>query len=145
MQNTLQDMMENWIQQNRIDEAAKNALDDGDMITPLDADDLELLRIEREEVARMVNTQFGFAKACPIARCRRHRRCSGDPAMCHAIFWPVVPEEAKVWWQALLDSRRTNRSFRQASRAAEAARRDFQLRARALERLAKAASVASHK
>jgi hypothetical protein len=123
----------------------QNINDDDDMITPLDADDLEMLRIARDDVDRQINTLFVFHKACPIKRCRRNRRCSGDPAMCHAIFWPVVPEEAKAWWQAILDSRRTNRSFRQAGRAAETARRNFRLHAMAMERLAKTASVASHK
>ena len=27
-----------------------------------------------------------------------------DPSICHAIFWPVVPEEAKAWWRAILES-----------------------------------------
>lgn len=67
--------------------------------------------------------------------CRRHRRCSGDPTRCRQIFWPVVPEELKAWWQAILDVRRDGRSLGQARRLADEAlvrqKRIMALRARA--------------
>ena len=34
-----------------------------------------------------------------------------DPVYCHTIFWPVVPEEAKAWWRAILQSRRNGRTL----------------------------------
>ena len=120
-----------------------NTLDEEQFLTPLQAADLAF---ERQEARRDFNTLFVFHRFCPNKRCRRNRRCSGrDPAYCHAIFWPVVPEEAKAWWRAIVESRRTGRTLRQALRAAEAARADARLRANAMAKLAKSASVASHK
>ena len=119
-----------------------NAFDE-DQLTPLQAADLAF---EREEARRDFNTLFVFHRFCPNKRCRRNRRCSGsDPAYCHTIFWPVVPEEKKAWWRAILQSRRTGRTLTQALRVAEAAQADARLRANAMAKLAKSASVASHK
>lgn len=45
----------------------------------------------------MITTRYGSGalpgQALP-ARC-----CVGDSRMCHAIFWPVVPDDAKAWWR----------------------------------------------
>jgi hypothetical protein len=41
--------------------------------------------------------------------------------MCHAIFWPVLPEELKVWWNAVVEAHRDGSSLRQARRWAESA------------------------
>jgi hypothetical protein len=117
-------------------------LDEDEFLTPLQAADLAF---EREENRRDINTLFVFHRYCPIKRCRRNRRCSGDPAYCHAIFWPVVPEEAKAWWRAILQSRRTGRTLRQALRVAEAAHANASIRVKALAKLAKSATVAPHK
>jgi hypothetical protein len=118
-----------------------NAIDE-DQLTPLAAADLAF---EREEHQRDINTLFVFHRFCPNRRCRRKRRCTGDPVYCHTIFWPVVPEEAKAWWRAIVKSRRTGRTLSQALRAAEAAQADARLRANAMAKLAESASVASHK
>jgi hypothetical protein len=66
----------------------------------------------------LLNNALRFWSACPNKRCRRARSCVGDAAQCHAIFWPVVPEEAKTWWRAIFQARRTGRTARQAARAA---------------------------
>jgi len=58
-----------------------------------------ITELHRVRAWREFNTLLRFWRACPTRRCRRWRRCAGDPARCHAIFWPVVPEEAKVWWR----------------------------------------------
>jgi hypothetical protein len=120
-----------------------NALDEDQFLTPLQAADLAF---EREERERDINTLFVFHRYCPDKACRRHRRCSGDdPMYCRRIFWPVVPEEAKAWWRAILESRRSGRTLRQALRIAEAVHADALIRTKALAKLAKAASIASHK
>jgi hypothetical protein len=118
------------------------ALDQDQCLTPLQAADLAF---EREEQQRDINTLFVFHRFCPNKRCRRNRRCTGDPVTCHTIFWPVVPEEAKAWWRAILQSRRGGRTLRQALRVAEAAQTDARLRANAMAKLTKSGSVASHK
>ena len=84
----------------------------------IDAEEQALNVLFARDAAREINTALKFWFACPTKRCRRNRRCSGDPARCHAIFWPVVPEEAKAWWRALADSRRDGLSARQAARVA---------------------------
>jgi hypothetical protein len=50
------------------------------------------------------------------------RRCSGDPAVCCAVFWPVVPPDARAWLRTMIAARRKGRSLRQATRLADAAR-----------------------
>jgi len=118
------------------------AFDENQCLTPLQAADLAF---ERDERQGDINTLFVFHRFCPNKRCRRNRRCTGDPVYCHTIFWPVVPEEAKAWWRAILQSRRTGRTLTQALRVAEAAQADARLRANAMAKLVKTASVASHK
>jgi hypothetical protein len=116
--------------------------DDNDLLDPME---VELNRMFQRDQDRRINTQFCFHRFCPNKACRRHRRCTGDPVTCHTIFWPVVPEEAKAWWRAILQSRRAGRTLSQALRAAEAAQADARLRANAMAKLAESASVASHK
>ena len=55
--------------------------------------------------------------------------------MCHAIFWPVVPEEIKTWWRAILDAKRDGRTARQAGRLADAAAAQCRKRAWLLQKL----------
>lgn len=86
---------------------------------------------------REVNTHFQFWRTCPTRACRRHRRCSGDPARCHAIFWPVVPEPMKVWWAELQKARHAGHSARRAFDAAQQALAAAQRRAKALRALGK--------
>jgi hypothetical protein len=83
----------------------------------------------------LANNVLKFWFACPTKRCRRARSCVGDPARCHAIFWPVVPEEIKVWWRTLLDSHRTGRTATQAGRAAGEAMAQSRKRAELIQRL----------
>jgi hypothetical protein len=116
--------------------------DDNELLDPME---VELNRMFQRDQDRRINTQFCFHRYCPNKACRRHRRCSGDPVYCYTIFWPGVPEETKAWWRAIVESRRTCRTLRQALRAAEAAQADARLHANAMAKLAKSASVASHK
>ncbi len=83
----------------------------------------------------LLNNALKFWTACPTARCRRAKSCVGDPAACHAIFWPVVPQELKVWWGTLAAARREDLSFRQAKRHADAAAAAFRKREALLARL----------
>ena len=97
----------------------------------------EIMRIESEGRASdrwLLNNALKFWSACPNKRCRRARACVGDAARCHAIFWPVVPEDIKAWWRAIFDSKKIGRTVTQAKRAADSAlrmqrRRDASLRA----------------
>ena len=79
----------------------------------------------------VLNNALKFWPACPTKRCRRARMCVGDSKRCHAIFWPVVPEEAQVFWRAALDALRENRSTRRADTAAA----DFRKHRAALRKL----------
>ena len=107
----------------------------------------ETMRIEnegRDSDRWLLNNALKFWSACPNKRCRRARSCVGDAARCHAIFWPVVPAEAKAWWRAIFDSKKIGRTVTQAKRAADSAlkmqrRRDASLRA--LEQRTPAARV----
>ncbi len=105
------------------------------MIDEHDPMEEALNKMFRDDAHRAVNTSLRFWSACLTRRCKRARRCTGDPAICRKIFWPVVREDAKAWWQAIFDARRDGRSLRQAQRlAADAAtrqRRIMALRARA--------------
>lgn len=92
-----------------------------------------------------LHTDLGYPRACPNRRCRRHRKCVGDPDDCHAIFWPVVPEEIKVWLRALARSAEANHSPKKARRIAGEALRAQRIRAKNLEYLGESDSVASHK
>ena len=83
---------------------------------------------EDPDIRWVLNNELKFWRACPNKRCRRARMCVGDGSRCHAIFWPVVPEEAKVFWRAALDALRNNPSTRRAERLAEAALADFRKR-----------------
>ena len=87
----------------------------------------------------LLNNALKFWTACPTARCRRAKSCVGDPAVCHAIFWPVVPQEVKVWWVTLCAARREDLSFRQAKRSADAAAAAVRKREALLARLARSA------
>ena len=117
--------------------------DDDEALDPMEQ---ELDRLLQRDEDQRINTFFGFPRCCPSKACRRHRRCSGEDAMvCRRIFWPVVPEELKVWFRSLVESRRTNRTFRQADRAANKALQDFRLHEKSLAQLMNRASVASHK
>jgi len=93
-----------------------------------DDDDEEIVAYKRRAALREFNTMLRYWAACPNPACRRHRRCSGDVEMCHAIFWPVVPEEFKVWWGAICEARRDQSSLRQARRSADAARASWRWR-----------------
>ena len=109
-------------------------------IATLDEHDDDELRAYRRLAAwREFNTMLRYWIACPNRRCRRARRCCGDVESCHALFWPVVPEEFKVWWRAICEARRDKSSQRQALRAASAAVASW--RKRKAVRLADAAAV----
>jgi len=69
----------------------------------------------------ILNDALEFWRACPTKRCRRARSCVGDSARCHEIFWPVVPEELKLWWREIFAAKRAGRSVTQARRKADAA------------------------
>ena len=90
---------------------------------------------EDPDIRWMPNNELKFWRACPTKRCRRARMCVGDGERCHAIFWPVVPEEAKVFWRAALDAIRDNRGARQAERKAIVAAADFRKHRAALQKL----------
>jgi hypothetical protein len=75
----------------------------------------------------ILNNAMMFWRACPNKRCRRARSCVGDAAQCHAIFWPVVPPELKVWWRAICDAKVAGRSFSQARRKANAALAEWRI------------------
>jgi hypothetical protein len=83
---------------------------------------------EDPDIRWTLNNALKFWRACPTRRCRRARSCVGDDQRCHAIFWPVVPEEAKVFWRAALDALHDNRSASQAERLADAAAARFRRR-----------------
>jgi len=69
----------------------------------------------RSEAVRLLNTDLHFWHACPSRRCRRHRSCCGDDAdACLDLFWPVVPAEFKVWWQAIVQAKHDRASIGQA-------------------------------
>ena len=87
----------------------------------IESDDDEISAYRRLAAWREFNTMLRYWTACPNRRCRRARRCCGDVESCHALFWPVVPEEIKVWWRAICEARRDRSSQRQALRAASAA------------------------
>lgn len=97
----------------------------------------EIMRIEnegRDSDRWLLNNALKFWFACPNKRCRRARACVGDAARCHAIFWPVVPQDIKAWWRAIFDSKKIGRTVTQARRGADLAlaaqrRRDASLRA----------------
>ena len=103
------------------------------------------LDVARRIQRQLLHGDLGYPRACPNRRCRRHRRCVGDPDFCHAIFWPVVPEETKVWLRSLASSGRARRGVKKAEELANDAVRDYRLRARAFKRLEEHAVFASHK
>jgi nitrous oxide reductase len=90
---------------------------------------------EDDDTRWVINNALGFWTACPTRRCRRERSCSGDSRRCHAIFWPVVPEEMKVRWRAVLDAKRDGRTARQAGRLAEKAGAEWRKRAELMQKL----------
>jgi hypothetical protein len=90
---------------------------------------------EDPDIRWVLNNALKFWRACPTKRCRRARMCLGDGQRCHAMFWPVVPEEAKAFWRAALDALRDNRTVRQAERLADTAAADFRKRELLIERL----------
>jgi hypothetical protein len=94
-----------------------DALDDG----------LEVSPYERLAARRAFHTWLRYWIACPTRRCRRWRRCAGDLDRCHAVFWPVVPEEIKEWWRAVGQARRDGCSARQAALLGDAAARRCRL------------------
>ncbi len=117
--------------------------DDNDLLDPME---VELNRMfQRDQGAADQHPVRASTDSARTSAAGGNRRCTGDPVTCHTIFWPVVPEEAKAWWRAILQSRRTGRTLSQALRAAEAAQADARLRANAMAKLADSASVASHK
>lgn len=75
----------------------------------------------KRESNRAMNTAMMFWRACPQAKCRRHRRCAHDPDYCGPIFWPVVPQDVKAWWGAIRDAKAAGRTLAQARRAADEA------------------------
>jgi hypothetical protein len=60
----------------------------------------------RANVRRALHTALRYWSACPAKRCCRARQCMGNLDICHSVFWPVVPEEVKVWWRAVYDAYR---------------------------------------
>jgi hypothetical protein len=90
---------------------------------------------KNEDTRWTINNAMKFWSACPVARCRRARTCVGDNKVCHEIFWPVVPEEMKVWWRAVLDAKRKGRTATQAGRAADAAKAECRKRAALMKKL----------
>ena len=92
---------------------------------------------EEGRVRWQLNELLKFWTACPTKRCRRAHACVGDFNRCHAIFWPVVPQVFKVQWQAMVDAKREGRSYRQATRLADAAVADWRQREARIAKLRK--------
>ena len=76
--------------------------------------DERLLYNARVRDRRVIHTALKFWFACHHAPCRRHHKCLGDVDVCREIFWPVVPEEIKVWLRALADCRNEGLPVRKA-------------------------------
>jgi hypothetical protein len=55
-----------------------------------------------ETVRYFVCVLCGFWRVCAHKRCRRARKCSGDPRACFEQHWRQVPEVAKVRYRALI-------------------------------------------
>jgi hypothetical protein len=54
-------------------------------------DGLKLADAAHEAVWRLYCEVFGFWRACSAKKCRRHRRCLGEPAQCLMRGLPSVP------------------------------------------------------
>jgi hypothetical protein len=76
---------------------------------------------QRTAARRELHTLLRFWTACPTRRCRRYRRCAGDPSRCRAIFWPVLPADVRHYIGALIKARNAGRSKRAAEQIAEVA------------------------
>ena len=76
---------------------------------------------QRTAALRRLHTWLKFWIACPTRRCRRYRRCAGDPRRCRAIFWPVVPADARAYIAALVKAHCAGYSERDARRIADVA------------------------
>jgi len=60
---------------------------------------------------RFANDQFAFWKLCANRRCRRARRCCGEPRACFDRHLPHVPENARKRVLAELRARHKPREF----------------------------------
>jgi hypothetical protein len=47
-------------------------------------------------VWRLYCEVFRFWRACPVKRCRRYRRCDGEPARCLMRGLPSVPQAERL-------------------------------------------------
>jgi len=56
------------------------------------AEGLKLADAAHAAVWRLYCDVFKFWRACRVKRCRRHRRCDGEPAACLMRGLPSVPE-----------------------------------------------------
>jgi hypothetical protein len=62
-----------------------------------------------------VNNALQFWSLCGQPACRRARACVGDAEACFKRFWPLVPEEFKVWFRAGIKARVDGHSPREAA------------------------------
>lgn len=77
--------------------------------------------LEDEDTGLMLGNVMKLWRACPVKRCRRAKTCIGIGNPCDAIFWPVLPEDLKVWWRVAIQARCDGCTERQSRRAADAA------------------------
>jgi hypothetical protein len=59
-------------------------------------------RRQEEETRRKLCTALTFWKFCGHKQCRRRCACAGDVGKCFHRLWPLVPEEVKVEFRALV-------------------------------------------
>jgi hypothetical protein len=57
---------------------------------------------EQTQMRRVQCTLFQFWRGCARKRCRRARRCDGDPHACFERWWPLMPEHLKVQYRAAI-------------------------------------------
>jgi hypothetical protein len=75
---------------------------------------------EQTEMRRVQCTLFQFWRGCALKRCRRARRCDGDPHACFERWWPLVPEVLKVQYRAAIVALGAGLSPHAAAQAARA-------------------------
>ena len=76
-----------------------------------------------EEYAAMKRWQcniLSFWRVCQERSCRRARGCAGDSRACFERWWPIVPEELKIWLRTAMTSQAKGLSPADAVNAANA-------------------------
>ena len=67
-----------------------------------------------------LNTFLDFWRVCGAAPCRRAHACRGDADACFGRHWPMVSEEFKVWFRAMVNARSAGRTPQEVDRIAMA-------------------------